>query len=228
MSSKKSILIADDEAQMRKLLRAYLERENYDVDEAENGYQVLTKHQKHPYDLIVLDIMMPELDGISTCIQLRKTSNVPIIFLTALGEELDRVHGLRIGGDDYLVKPFSPPELMARIEALLRRSTKVTEASIQSLTFGDLQIFPRGYRVLVAGSEVALTPKEFDLLYYLAKNHEQVFSREQILNQIWGFDYMGQDRTVDTHIKTIRIKLGKEGDRIKTVWGIGYKFEATS
>ncbi len=227
MSERKSILIADDEAQLRKLLRVYLERENYDVDEAETGYQVLEKHQQHPYDLILLDIMMPQLDGISTCIQLRKASNVPIIFLTALGEELDRVHGLRIGGDDYLVKPFSAPELMARIEALLRRTTRPVEANKDGLVFGRLQIFPKGYRVLIDSKEVSLTPKEFDLLYFLAKNSDQVFSREQLLNQVWGYDYMGQDRTVDTHIKTIRIKLGQEGERLKTVWGVGYKFEET-
>ncbi len=227
MSKKKWILIADDEAQMRRLLRTYLERENYLVDEAENGYQVLEKQNKNSYDLILLDIMMPELDGLSTCIQIRKSSNVPIIFLTALGEELDRVHGLRIGGDDYLVKPFSAPELMARIEALLRRSSRPNEGDKDSLTFGKLQIFPRGHRVLVNGNEVSLTPKEYDLLYYLAKNGDQVFSREQILNQVWGYDFMGQDRTVDTHIKTTRIKLGEEGFRLKTVWGIGYKFEAT-
>lgn len=228
MSERKSILIADDEEKLRKLLRVYLERENYDVDEAENGYEVLEKHQQHRYDLILLDIMMPHLDGISTCIQLRKTSNVPIIFLTALGEELDRVHGLRIGGDDYLVKPFSAPELMARIEALLRRTSRQTEVAKDALVFGRMQIFPKGHRVVVDGKEISLTPKEFDLLYFLAKNSDQVFSREQLLDHIWGYDYTGQDRTVDTHIKTIRIKLGREGDCLKTVWGVGYKFEATS
>lgn len=227
MSKAITILVADDEEQMRTLLRTYLEREKYVVDEAENGYEVLEKHRVHSYDLILLDIMMPELDGFSTCIQLRKTSNVPIIFLTALGEELDRVHGLRIGGDDYLVKPFSLSELMARIEAVLRRTMQKQESNQEVLSFGQLHIYPKGRSVYVNDHEVVLTPKEFDLLYFLAKHNQQAFTREQILDHIWGFDFAGQCRTVDTHVKTIRIKLGAEGKRLKTVWGVGYKFEAS-
>lgn len=227
MSEQKTILIADDEQEMRELVRAYLEKENYLVDEAVDGYEVLEKVQKNHYDLILLDIMMPELDGFSTCIQLRRISDIPIIFLTALGEELDRVQGLRIGGDDYIVKPFSPKELMARIEAVLRRISQKPQAQTQEeLIYGRLQIDAKGRSVYVGDEEITMTPKEFELLYFLAQHEGQVFSREQLLNQIWGFDYSGQERTVDTHVKTIRIKLKEDGDRIKTVWGVGYKFEA--
>ncbi|WP_028988486.1 response regulator transcription factor [Thermicanus aegyptius] len=226
MNEQKSILVADDEQEMRELIRAYLERENYLVDEANDGYEVLDKVQKNSYDLLLLDIMMPELDGLSTCVQIRRFSNVPIIFLSALGEELDRVQGLRIGGDDYIVKPFSPRELMARIEAILRRSQPpVSHPQQEEMMFGKLRIDVKGRSVYVDEHEVTLTPKEFELLHYLAQHEGQVFSREQLLNQVWGFDYSGQERTVDTHVKTIRIKLGEEGERIKTVWGVGYKFE---
>lgn len=227
MSEQKTILVADDEQEMRDLIRAYLERENYRVDEAADGYEVLQKVQNNQYDLLLLDIMMPELDGFSTCVQLRRFSNIPIVFLSALGEELDRVQGLRIGGDDYIVKPFSPRELMARIEAILRRTKPLASTQPQDmLQFGNLRIDARGRAVYVNEEEITLTPKEFELLYFLAQHEGQVFSREQLLNQIWGFDYTGQERTVDTHVKTIRIKLKKEGERIKTVWGVGYKFEA--
>lgn len=227
MSEQKTILVADDEQEMRDLIRAYLERENYRVDEAADGYEVLQKVQNNQYDLLLLDIMMPELDGFSTCVQLRRFSNIPIVFLSALGEELDRVQGLRIGGDDYIVKPFSPRELMARIEAILRRTKPLTSTQPQDmLQYGNLRIDARGRAVYVNDEEITLTPKEFELLYFLAQHEGQVFSREQLLNQIWGFDYTGQERTVDTHVKTIRIKLKKEGERIKTVWGVGYKFEA--
>lgn len=227
MSEQKTILVADDEQEMRDLIRAYLERENYRVDEAADGYEVLQKVQNNQYDLLLLDIMMPELDGFSTCVQLRRFSNIPIVFLSALGEELDRVQGLRIGGDDYIVKPFSPRELMARIEAILRRTKPLASTQPQDmLQFGNLRIDARGRAVYVNGEEITLTPKEFELLYFLAQHEGQVFSREQLLNQIWGFDYSGQERTVDTHVKTIRIKLKAEGERIKTVWGVGYKFEA--
>lgn len=227
MSEQKTILVADDEQEMRDLIRAYLERENYRVDEAADGYEVLQKVQNNQYDLLLLDIMMPELDGFSTCVQLRRFSNIPIVFLSALGEELDRVQGLRIGGDDYIVKPFSPRELMARIEAILRRTKPLASTQPQDmLQYGNLRIDARGRAVYVNEEEVTLTPKEFELLYFLAQHEGQVFSREQLLNQIWGFDYTGQERTVDTHVKTIRIKLKKEGERIKTVWGVGYKFEA--
>lgn len=227
MSEQKTILIADDEQEMRDLIRAYLERENYRVDEAADGYEVLQKVQNNQYDLLLLDIMMPELDGFSTCVQLRRFSNIPIVFLSALGEELDRVQGLRIGGDDYIVKPFSPRELMARIEAILRRTKPLASTQPQDmLQYGNLRIDARGRAVYVNDEEITLTPKEFELLYFLAQHEGQVFSREQLLNQIWGFDYTGQERTVDTHVKTIRIKLKAEGERIKTVWGVGYKFEA--
>lgn len=227
MSEQKTILVADDEQEMRDLIRAYLERENYRVDEAADGYEVLQKVQNNQYDLLLLDIMMPELDGFSTCVQLRRFSNIPIVFLSALGEELDRVQGLRIGGDDYIVKPFSPRELMARIEAILRRTKPLASTQPQDmLQFGNLRIDARGRAVYVNEEEITLTPKEFELLYFLAQHEGQVFSREQLLNQIWGFDYSGQERTVDTHVKTIRIKLKAEGERIKTVWGVGYKFEA--
>ncbi|MDG4657474.1 response regulator transcription factor [Ectobacillus antri] len=217
----KHILIVDDEHDMRQLVGMYLTNAGYTWSEAEDGETALTKLQQDSFDLLILDMMMPKMDGIALCNEVRKTSDVPIIFLTAKGEEWNRVTGLRMGADDYIVKPFSPGELIARLEAVLRRYVKRDTPNQQ---WGPITIDQKGRRVLVNGEEVSLTVKEFDLLLFLCEHKGQVFSREQLLEKVWGYDYAGSTRTVDTHVKTIRLKFG-DVDCIHTVWGVGYKFE---
>ncbi|MFX0560296.1 response regulator transcription factor [Tepidibacillus infernus] len=223
----KKILIVDDEPQMRELLRAYLEKSHFIVEEANNGQDALDKLSVSEFDCIVLDVMMPEMDGLMTCLEIRKSSEVPIIMLTARGDELDRVHGLELGADDYIVKPFSPRELVARIKALLRRSqvTNKSESELLMKSFGAISIDEKARRVKVQEKELVLTPKEYDLLLFLTKNQNQVWTREQILEHVWGYDFYGSLRTVDTHIKTLRMKLGDLSNYISTIWGVGYKFE---
>ncbi|WP_379969072.1 response regulator transcription factor [Ectobacillus sp. sgz5001026] len=217
------ILVVDDESDMRQLVGMYLDNSGYEWDEAENGVHALEKMKEHSFDLVIVDLMMPQMDGISLCKVIRETSDIPIIFLTAKGEEWNRVNGLRTGGDDYIVKPFSPGELIARLEAVLRRSVK-TEGSKTEI-WGPVTIDEKGRRVILDGETISLTVKEFDLLYFLCKHEGQVFSRDQLLEKVWGYDYAGSTRTVDTHVKTIRLKFGHYADTIQTVWGIGYKFE---
>jgi len=224
------ILVVDDEPQMLELLRAYLEKSQFIVDEATNGVEVLLKLKENNYDCIVLDVMMPEMDGLSTCLEVRKLYDVPIIMLTARGDELDRIHGLELGADDYIVKPFSPRELVARIKALFRRSerkVKIVENESNIEQYGGVRIYQKGRKVEIDGKKVVLTPKEYELLFFLTKNANQVWTREQILAQVWGYDFYGSLRTVDTHIKTLRMKLGKYANYIATIWGIGYKFEVS-
>lgn len=218
-----NILIVDDESDMRQLVGMYLENSGYAWEEAENGVQVLQKMKKQSFDLLILDMMMPEMDGIALCREIRKKSDIPVIFLTAKGEEWNRVTGLRTGADDYIVKPFSPGELIARLEAVLRRYTKIEVKNEQK--WGPIFIDEKGRRVEVDGEAIPLTVKEFDLLLFLCQHKGQVFSREQLLEKVWGYDYAGSTRTVDTHVKTIRLKFGSSGDYIQTVWGVGYKFE---
>ncbi|MCP8968483.1 response regulator transcription factor [Ectobacillus ponti] len=220
------VLVVDDEDDMRQLVGMYLENAGYYWREAHNGREALRIMGRDSFDLLILDVMMPELDGISLCKEIRKTSDVPIIFLTAKGEEWNRVSGLKSGGDDYIVKPFSPGELMARTEAVLRRYTRQEQdARVQ---FGPIEIYEAGRTAAAGGKPVALTVKEFDLLLYLCNHEGQACSREQLLEQVWGYDYAGSTRTVDTHVKTIRLKLGEYGDLIQTVWGVGYKFEVSA
>ncbi|WP_028399391.1 response regulator transcription factor [Ectobacillus panaciterrae] len=218
-----NILIVDDESDMRQLVGMYLENSGYAWEEAENGVQALQKMKKQSFDLLILDMMMPEMDGIALCREIRKKSDIPVIFLTAKGEEWNRVTGLRTGADDYIVKPFSPGELIARLEAVLRRYTKIEVKNEQK--WGPIFIDEKGRRVEVDGEAIPLTVKEFDLLLFLCQHKGQVFSREQLLEKVWGYDYAGSTRTVDTHVKTIRLKFGSSGDYIQTVWGVGYKFE---
>ncbi|KFN01979.1 DNA-binding response regulator [Bacillus clarus] len=221
--SKYRVLVVDDESDMRQLVGMYLDNFGYEWGEAENGKDALQKLEKDHYDFVVLDIMMPEMDGISVCKEIRKTSDVPIIFLTAKGEEWNRVNGLRMGADDYIVKPFSPGELIARMEAVLRRYTKQEQQ--EEVQFGPIVINEKSRRIETNGEIIPLTVKEFDLLYFLCQHNGQVFSREQLLEKVWGYDYAGSTRTVDTHVKTMRLKLGESGNYIQTVWGVGYKFE---
>ncbi|EJP95262.1 response regulator transcription factor [Bacillus cereus] len=221
--SKYNVLVVDDESDMRQLVGMYLDNFGYEWGEAENGKEALRKLETDHYDFVVLDIMMPEMDGLSVCKEIRKTSDVPIIFLTAKGEEWNRVNGLRMGADDYIVKPFSPGELIARMEAVLRRYTKQEQQ--EEIQFGPILINEKSRRVETNDETIPLTVKEFDLLYFLCQHNGQVFSREQLLEKVWGYDYAGSTRTVDTHVKTMRLKLGESGNYIQTVWGVGYKFE---
>ncbi|MBH0347635.1 response regulator transcription factor [Bacillus tropicus] len=221
--SKYRVLVVDDESDMRQLVGMYLDNFGYEWGEAENGKEALKKLETDHYDFVVLDIMMPEMDGLSVCKEIRKTSDVPIIFLTAKGEEWNRVNGLRMGADDYIVKPFSPGELIARMEAVLRRYTKQEQQ--EEIQFGPIFINEKSRKIEADGEPISLTVKEFDLLYFLCQHTGQVFSREQLLEKVWGYDYAGSTRTVDTHVKTMRLKLGESGNYIQTVWGVGYKFE---
>jgi two-component system response regulator ResD len=223
--SEYTLLIVDDEAHMRELICMYAVREGYRCSEAEDGEQALHMLSKQSFDLIVLDVMMPNLDGLSFCRKVREQSDIPIIFVTARSDEIDKVNGLKIGADDYLVKPFSPRELLARIEALLRRTRGARVLSDTFQRYGPLEIDTRGHKVRVAGRELVLTLKEFDLLACLARHPGQVLSRDRLLETVWGYEYYGNARTVDTHVKTLRMKLGEHAGLIQTVWGIGYKFE---
>ncbi|WP_216830412.1 response regulator transcription factor [Alkalihalobacterium elongatum] len=235
MEHEAKILVVDDEERIRRLLKMYLERENYEVEDAENGEQALEMALKEDYDLILLDIMMPGIDGIEVCQELRKTKATPIIMLTAKGEEANRVQGFEVGTDDYIVKPFSPREVVLRVKALLRRSssTKFLQTDTGSkdiLVFPHLTIDNDAHRVTVEGTEINLTPKEYELLHYLALSPDKVFSREQLLKDVWNYDFFGDLRTVDTHVKRLREKLNRvspdAASMISTVWGVGYKFEA--
>ena len=228
------ILVADDEERIRRLLKMYLEREDYIIDEAENGMEAIKKALENEYDLIILDIMMPEVDGIESCRIIRETKSTPIIMLTAKGEESNRVQGFEVGTDDYIVKPFSPREVVLRVKALLRRS--FTSVFVQQENKAkDVVVFPHliidndAHRVTADGAEVSLTPKEYELLYFLSKSPDKVFDREQLLKEVWHYEFFGDLRTVDTHVKRLREKLNKVSEpaakMIVTVWGIGYKFE---
>ncbi|MFZ3588593.1 response regulator transcription factor [Bacillus sp. DJP31] len=229
-----TILVVDDEERIRRLLRMYLEREGYQTEEAEDGIEALDKAMAKDYDLILLDVMMPGKDGIEVCKELREFKATPIIMLTAKGEEVNRVQGFEVGTDDYIVKPFSPREVILRVKALLRRSTKTlylhTETNTKDvLVFPHLTIDNDAHRVTADGLEVGLTPKEYELLFFLAKSPDKVFDREQLLKEVWHYEFFGDLRTVDTHVKRLREKLNKVSETsakmIITVWGVGYKFE---
>ncbi|MFK3937911.1 response regulator transcription factor [Alkalihalobacillus sp. NPDC078783] len=229
------ILVVDDEERIRRLLRMYLERENYSIEEATNGQKALEMALETEYDLILLDVMMPEMDGVEMCQELRKTKATPVMMLTAKGEEGNRVQGFEVGADDYIVKPFSPREVVLRVKALLRRSstTKFLQTDVQAkdlLVFNQLTIDNDAHRVSVDGQDIGLTPKEYELLFYLAQSPDKVFSREQLLKDVWNYEFFGDLRTVDTHVKRLREKLNRVSEEtasmIATVWGVGYKFEA--
>ncbi|WP_296970722.1 response regulator transcription factor [Tepidanaerobacter sp. EBM-38] len=227
MQGDARILVVDDEKRIVDLVRLYLEREGFIVDEAFEGQQALDMISNVSYDLIILDLMLPVIDGWTVCKKIREKYDTPVIMLTARGEEFDKVLGFELGADDYVVKPFSPRELTARVKALLRRMASKEDDEAEALNFPELLIDPAARVVKVDGKEVALTPKEFDLLYFLAKNKGRAFNREKLLKEVWGYDFYGSLRTVDTHIKQLREKLGRSraASYINTVWGIGYKFE---
>jgi two-component system response regulator ResD len=234
MSQAVTILVVDDEERIRRLLKMYLEREGYQIEEAEDGIEALDKALEKEYDLILLDVMMPGKDGIEVCKELREKKATPVIMLTAKGEEINRVQGFEVGTDDYIVKPFSPREVVLRVKALLRRSSKAhyvqnDKTTMDVLVFPHLTIDNDAHRVTADGKEVALTPKEYELLYFLAKSPDKVFDREQLLKEVWHYEFFGDLRTVDTHVKRLREKLNKVSETaakmIITVWGVGYKFE---
>lgn len=219
------ILVVDDEESMAQLVAAYLQREHYQVSVAHHGKEAIEKIKRLPIDLVVLDVMMPVMDGFTTCQAIRQFSRVPMIIVTAKGEEESRVSGLKLGADDYLVKPFSLKELGARIEALLRRSNYAAEP-LNICRVGKIVMDIDGRTVRVDNEMIGLTRKEYDLLHVLVRNKEKVFSREKLHELVWGMDETGGTlRTVDTHIKTLRLKLGAAGQYIATVWGVGYKLE---
>lgn len=219
------ILIVDDEKMIRNVVKEYAEFEGYETAEAENGMEAVEICRKEDFDIIVMDIMMPRLDGYSAVKEIRKTKAIPVIMLSARGEEYDKLFGFEIGADDYVVKPFSPKELMARIKAVLKRSEAKTQ-QMEVLRFDGLEINLTGREVIIDGTPAQLTPKEYDLLFYLVRNKGIALSREKLLEEVWGYDFYGDDRTVDTHIKMLRNSLGEYRTYIKTLRGMGYKFEA--
>lgn len=218
------ILVVDDEEKIRLVVREYAEFDGHTVDEAEDGMQAVEKSRNNNYDIIIMDIMMPRLDGFSACKEIRKTKQTPVIMLSARGEEYDKLFGFELGIDDYVVKPFSPKELLARISAVLSR---VSAKSVQEdvVTYQDLVINMTAREVTIGGERIQMTPKEYELLFYLVKNMNIALSREKLLEEVWGFDFYGDDRTVDTHIKMLRNSLGEYRNLIITLRGMGYKFE---
>jgi len=221
------ILLVDDEERMRDMIKEYTSLEGYDIDEAADGVKALDLFKQNKYTLIILDVMMPKIDGWTVCREIRKTSNVPIIMLTARGEEYDKLFGFELGVDDYIIKPFSPKELLARMKAIIRRSTSsdLESKKENAATFQGLVIEFESRNTYVNGNIITLTPKEYSLLTFFAKNLNKVYSRQQLLNEVWGYDFIGDDRTVDTHIKMLRESIGEYRKFIVTVWGTGYKFE---
>lgn len=217
------LLIVDDDMRLRRLVRTYAQLEGYQCQEAASGQEALGLAKTQEFDLIVLDVMMPGMDGFGTLALIREESQVPVIMLTARSEEADKLKGFRLGVDDYVSKPFSPKELMARAGAILKRAGRKSAA--RRLSFGPLAISPGSREVTIGGRHVALPPKEFELLLKLAQNERLVLTREQLLETIWGYSYCGDSRTVDTHIKSLRDHLGECRNLIQTVWGVGYKFE---
>ena len=223
--SNKKILIVEDDENIRELLRLYLEREGYTVIEAENGVEGIKQWKSEKPDMLLLDVMMPVMDGWTVCKEIRAESDVPIIMLTAKGETADRVSGLEMGADDYIVKPLEMPEVIARVRAVFRRMAP--DETPEKLSFDNLVIDKQAYDLVIKGKRVDAPPKEIELLYYLASSPNRVFTRAQLLDDVWGFDYFGDTRTVDVHVKRLREKLEGVSDKweLKTVWGVGYKFE---
>ena len=221
------ILIADDDTNICELLRLYIEKEGFEVEIAHDGKEAMELFEKSDPALIMLDIMMPELDGWQVCREIRKKSQCPIIMLTAKGEVFDKVLGLELGADDYIVKPFETKEVVARIRAVLRRSGMTDGGQVKEVKYDKLSINLTNYELKVDGKQIDTPPKELELIYHLASNPNRVLTRNQLLDEVWGFDYYGDSRTVDVHIKRLREKLEGVSDKwsLKTVWGVGYKFE---
>ena len=220
------LLIVDDEPDIREMIRRYAELENYEITEAADGFEALKLCREHDFDAAVMDIMMPKVDGLTACREIRKIKDIPMLMLSAKGTESDRLLGFEMGVDDYVVKPFSPRELMARLRVIIaRHSAQAPAPEKREIRIGSVLIDKTGRTVHVDGHPVDLTAKEFDLLLYLAENKNIVLSREKILNAVWGYEYLGEDRTVDWQIKLLRSRLGDSRDMIKTLRGVGYKLE---
>ena len=221
------VLIADDDSNISELIKVYFEKDGFETVTARNGKEAVELFKSEAPSIVILDVMMPEMDGWQVCREIRRVSNIPIIMLTAKGETFDKVLGLELGADDYMVKPFDPKELIARVKAVLRRSETKETSTEKELVFPNLTINLTNYELKINGNITEVPPKELELLYFLASNPNRVFTREQLLEQVWGFDYFGDSRTVDVHIKRLREKLeGAEANwQLKTVWGVGYKFE---
>ncbi|NLO08568.1 MAG: response regulator transcription factor [Clostridiales bacterium] len=222
------ILIVDDDERIRDMIKEYVSLVNFNIDEASDGVEALNFFANNKYSLIILDVMMPKMDGWQVCKRIRETSDIPIIMLTARGEEYDKLLGFELGVDDYITKPFSPRELVARMKAIIRRSERDSKQKDLDtrVKIEGIEIDFNSRNVYVDGQNISLTPKEYELLTFFIRNPNIVFSRNQLLDSVWGYDFMGEDRTVDTHIKMLRESLGTYRDYIVTVWGIGYKFEA--
>lgn len=225
--AKNKVLIADDDNSIAELIKLYFEKDGWDTTVAHNGKEAVELFKSEAPTIVILDVMMPEKDGWQVCREIRRVSNIPIIMLTAKGETFDKVLGLELGADDYMVKPFDPKELLARVMAVLRRSDTKEQNTEKELVFPNLTINLTNYELKINGNIIEIPPKELELLYFLASNPNRVFTREQLLEEVWGFDYFGDSRTVDVHIKRLREKLeGVEANwQLKTVWGVGYKFE---
>lgn len=230
-----SLLVVDDEERIRRLLKMYLEKENYTITEAEDGGQALSLAMENDYDLILLDLMLPIMDGLEVAEKLREHKSTPIMMLTAKGEEMNRIQGFEAGADDYIVKPFSPREVVLRVSAVLKRThveKEKEELNPDLIVTPNIKIDNQSHRVLADGNPVNLTPKEYDLLMYLIQSPNQIFGREQLLREVWKYEFFGDLRTVDTHIKRLREKLTKQSETaakmIVTVWGLGYKFNSYS
>ena len=221
------LLIVDDEMKIRAIIRKYAEFDGFEVEEASDGMQAVSQCKLNAYDLVIVDVMMPELDGFSAVREIRKFSNVPVLMLSARGEEYDRIHGFELGIDDYVVKPFSPKELMMRVQAILHRVNHTSEQGNSDVFVVDgLSVDFSARIVKIDGKRIDLSPKEYELLFYLVKNRNLALSREKLICDIWGYDFYGDDRTLDTHIKLLRKSLGEYAKQIVTLRGVGYRFEA--
>lgn len=225
-----TILIVDDDYNICDLVRMYLEKEGFSTEIATDGNVAIEKFKYISPQLIVLDLMLPGTDGLEVCREIRKTSTVPIIMLTAKDDTFDKVLGLEMGADDYIAKPFEPRELVARVKAVLRRSSQTEEPKKDEVTYNNFTVNKTNYELKISGEKIEMPPKELEVLYYLASNPGKVFTRDQLLDEIWGYEFFGDSRTVDVHIKRIREKIEKyeDGWCLKTVWGVGYKFEVTA
>ena len=218
------ILVVDDEENIRNIIKKYAVFEGYDVYEAEDGIEAVNLCRQNNYDIIIMDIMMPELDGFSACREIKKEKDILVIMLSARGEEFDRIHGFETGADDYVVKPFSPKELMMRVSAVLKRS-KNSQKELNIFESDGIKIDFSGRIVYIDGERVDMSPKEYELFFYLVKNRNIALSRERLITEVWGYDFYGDDRTLDTHIKILRKTLGKYSGKIVTLRGVGYRFE---
>ena len=224
---KMKVLVVDDDSNIAELLRLYLEKDGFSVITCDNGIKAVELQSKELFDIILLDIMLPGLDGWQVCREIRKESDVPIIMITAKSETFDRILGLELGADDYVSKPFDAKEVLARVKAVLRRTASETKTATDMVSYENLIVNISNYELIVNGKKIDTPPKELELIYHLASNPNRVYTRDQLLDEVWGFDYYGDSRTVDVHVKRIREKLEGVSDAwaLKTVWGVGYKFE---